>query len=944
VVLLVIAVVWSLSGAAGEIPAEGYQDSNFHSHSDGSIHTDSCGFSANNAQVFSQPSFGAHQPPPPQDYIEPPSQSYGAPSQSYGAPSGSQSFGPGPSGSQSFGPGPSQSYGPPSGSQSFGSSPSQEYGAPPSQSLGPPPSQDYGPPSQSFGPPPGPPSQSFGLPPSSHSPPSQSYGPPTLSQSFGPHSQSHGSFQFNKHSKPKPVYGPPPRRPSGGFGGGKNRPNVIHVPPPPDPPPPPPGLFSSGNLLVLLDLTDHQDRYTDLLLSLQVVLVHLDLTVHQNIQNQYMGPPKPSFGPPPKPRPIFSPPTKHSSGPKPVYGPPKPHSLSFGPPKPSTQYGPPSGVGSPPTPPEIKYDGWQPIPGLVSKPPSDSYGPPPSGGPLNNGPPPLPPSSQGPSIGGLGPPPILLHGNTGPSSQYGAPHAPNGHIGAPLPHSGGGTISTPSDQYGGPPPPSGGAHISPPSDQYGGPPPPSGGAPISPPSIQYGGPPPPSGGAPIPPPSIQYGGPPPPSGGALISPPSDQYGQPPPPSGGGQFGASAPSFPSTQYGLPPPSGGGPQPPAPIIEHLQSNVTSVIITKSPGFEITVPGLSSTASQVIRPKEPVKFRDPVPKGLITSLGDIVSKNINQPKGPTYLPPPVPDPSKGNDFNSAPIIYGSPQAAQFPSFSLNPPPAQGNYLPPSSVGTQTLAIFGGSPIDSYGESTSHNTDVNHNCGAVSFVPSNGFMTGHIPSPVYGEPLHSNGNGNLNTFLSAPSQHYGVPGFQQYFGNELNQDSHISNLYGSPSTNTLSVATKPDDDNIPSHSHEVPELQNNENLNISNNGIGAIAEALTGHEISHNLQDILHTHLIPPTQEPQKNDGTQDFSDILAAIEQQPSSSAAEDLQHASSGTVLEYQPQLETHLANTNVSNSSSELTSSEKEEDKSSVTSKSETKKVSSDNAPFKFNKD
>lgn len=45
----------------------------------------------------------------------------------------------------------------------------------------------------------------------------------------------------------------------------------------------------------------------------------------------------------------------------------------YGPPEP-VPHGPPPGVASPPTPPEIKYDGWQPIPGLVSKAPSDLYG------------------------------------------------------------------------------------------------------------------------------------------------------------------------------------------------------------------------------------------------------------------------------------------------------------------------------------------------------------------------------------------------------------------------------------------------------------------------------------------------------------------------------------------------------------------------------------------
>ncbi|KAG5893642.1 hypothetical protein JTB14_015080 [Gonioctena quinquepunctata] len=60
-----------------------------------------------------------------------------------------------------------------------------------------------------------------------------------------------------------------------------------------------------------------------------------------------------------------------------ILGPPKPH---YGPPQPSPHPKPPHpGAPAPPTPPDIKYDGWQPIPGLVSRVPTDSYGVPPSG-------------------------------------------------------------------------------------------------------------------------------------------------------------------------------------------------------------------------------------------------------------------------------------------------------------------------------------------------------------------------------------------------------------------------------------------------------------------------------------------------------------------------------------------------------------------------------------
>ncbi|KAJ8945593.1 hypothetical protein NQ314_009116 [Rhamnusium bicolor] len=49
----------------------------------------------------------------------------------------------------------------------------------------------------------------------------------------------------------------------------------------------------------------------------------------------------------------------------------------YGPPQPSSHPKPPHpGVPAPPTPPDIKYDGWKPIPGLVSRVPSASYGAP----------------------------------------------------------------------------------------------------------------------------------------------------------------------------------------------------------------------------------------------------------------------------------------------------------------------------------------------------------------------------------------------------------------------------------------------------------------------------------------------------------------------------------------------------------------------------------------
>ncbi|KAK9751813.1 hypothetical protein QE152_g4657 [Popillia japonica] len=76
------------------------------------------------------------------------------------------------------------------------------------------------------------------------------------------------------------------------------------------------------------------------------------------------GPPKSQYGPPPKL----------------AYGPPKQLVQQYGPPEPVIHEPPHPGITAPATPPDIKYDGWQPIPGLVSRPPSDIYGVPNQGG------------------------------------------------------------------------------------------------------------------------------------------------------------------------------------------------------------------------------------------------------------------------------------------------------------------------------------------------------------------------------------------------------------------------------------------------------------------------------------------------------------------------------------------------------------------------------------
>lgn len=111
--------------------------------------------------------------------------------------------------------------------------------------------------------------------------------------------------------------------------------------------------------------------------------------------SQQHGPPKPGHGPPipisletygtppaklaiqfnPLPNDEYGPPPPPAPAPQPQYGPPA--GDLYGPPPPA----PPPGVPAPPTPPDIKYDGWQPIAGLASSPnqsgpPTDTYGPP----------------------------------------------------------------------------------------------------------------------------------------------------------------------------------------------------------------------------------------------------------------------------------------------------------------------------------------------------------------------------------------------------------------------------------------------------------------------------------------------------------------------------------------------------------------------------------------
>lgn len=219
---------------------------------------------------------------------------------------------------------------------------------------------------------------------------------------------------------PIPVYGVPDA-PSN---------NIVYPAPPPDIPPPLPQNYGAPfktygppQLINNFDLGHSTDFVPPPPPSKYLPQVRPHKTFsppsHHGLK---LSRPRPQYGPPHKP--IFAPklPKPNYGPPKQVYGPPKqplfvpqkhnfkqqqsvtivtipqnnygvpngnhdhghsgfiqpPPSIGhghFGPPDP-VPHGPPHpGVPAPPTPPDIKYDGWQPIPGLVSRPP-DTYGTP----------------------------------------------------------------------------------------------------------------------------------------------------------------------------------------------------------------------------------------------------------------------------------------------------------------------------------------------------------------------------------------------------------------------------------------------------------------------------------------------------------------------------------------------------------------------------------------
>lgn len=188
----------------------------------------------------------------------------------------------------------------------------------------------------------------------------ETYGPPDA-DSYLPSSPSNFGL-------PSPVYGVP-NSPSNG---------VIYPGPPPDVPPLPQQNYFSGPPKPVYGPP------TGTLQRLPKPFVSVPFKA-----------PKPSYGPPRPfkfgykqkpffiPKPTYGPPRlNHHGHPKPVYGPPKfssPPKSVYGPPKlpaKATNFGgqpPHPNIPAPPTPPDIKYDGWRPIISAVLKPASDGH-------------------------------------------------------------------------------------------------------------------------------------------------------------------------------------------------------------------------------------------------------------------------------------------------------------------------------------------------------------------------------------------------------------------------------------------------------------------------------------------------------------------------------------------------------------------------------------------
>ncbi|XP_060537297.1 uncharacterized protein LOC132708757 [Cylas formicarius] len=290
------------------------------------------------------------------------------------------------------------------------------YPAPPPD-IPPPPKPLYGPPSISatYGVPHSKPSLNFlpqlstnyGIPP-------VKYGPPSLPTNLFAPKPVYGPPKL-QYGHPKPQYGPP------------SKPIKFHKYPPKNfNPRPPKPIYGTS--------VGFKDNFNSNKLHFNSFFNSNTLSTGAKFSNLYSGVSTLThqYGapvlPPPKKTVTIQYVSSNSGGHlSSQYGVPS-ASVAYGPPQPSPNPRPPHpGAPAPPTPPDIKYDGWQPIPGLVSKRPIDDVHHVTGEGAYNDlSPPPLQHNHLGDTYGA---PPISLgiSGATsggykqGISDSYGAP-------------------------------------------------------------------------------------------------------------------------------------------------------------------------------------------------------------------------------------------------------------------------------------------------------------------------------------------------------------------------------------------------------------------------------------------------------------------------------------------------------------------------------------------
>ncbi|XP_017768439.1 PREDICTED: uncharacterized protein LOC108556737 [Nicrophorus vespilloides] len=629
----------------------------------------------------------------------------------------------------------------------------------------------YGPP-QKYGAP-------FPKPPKPFNPlynkPKPFYGPP-LRHPFGP---------LKHHFKPKPFYGPP---------------KSIYGPPPKPFHGPPPKINYGPPLKIQqhqIIQNQHQHHFHQQHQFQQQQLQH---QFQQNQQQTFFN--LPNFqnipNPPQKiqlPQPIN----------KEVYGPPK---TNYGPPEPIPHGPPHPGIPAPPTPPEIKYDGWQPIPGLISKPPTKQYGPPTSSYEvLNQG------NSELHLHNDVIPPPLTTsHGVSSLSlgSSYGSSAGISDSYGAPLNTvtGSGGIVSS-----------SGDAHIQN-QDQN---------------TISLGLSAAGLGGSHenhlslIK--SIGYeifphgghikGGSQIHSGDSYSAPPLNSF------SGNGPYAASHSyhnhglssassssssssfgsnfqtgfdkglSLSSSGIGLIPPSGVYGVPPAgsygtPLINHKLN-----------------------ALDLNPPKRPVVFREPVPNGLLQSIGHSVaqkdvagiieSSHSSDFSGPTYIPPPIPELAK--DEPRAPSTFFSLPQVNNPTSFQTVNKHHGGYHGAHSTASHSFAASLGSVDTSSFEVPQPQLHNIHGHGhGHALGHGNGLTVSldHSLPPVTIDLTHGNGNSfgsdvkydctshNSQPLPPLPSLTYGVPSASSYTASLSSLTTNIGNSqypsfsYGSQDSQT--------------------------------------------------------------------------------------------------------------------------------------------------------------